>query len=101
MTVEKYKENYLNKCQNYPVRLYKPKEMAELLRCSLNYVYKLCSLGILKPMKTRCNPGKNNKYTRSFFTDLDIKRAIDFRFNLKAQERKIAERIRRGKRLRF
>lgn len=98
---EIYKESYLNRCRNYPFRLYTSKETAELLRCSVHYVYKLCSRGILKPIKSRCNPGKDSRFTRNFFTDEDIEKGINFRFNLKALEEKIRLRVVQGKRLRF
>jgi hypothetical protein len=58
-------------------------------------------MGILKPLKTRCSEEKNPKYTRSFFTDEDVIKAIIFRFDLKKDEQKIVERLKEGKRLRF
>lgn len=95
--MKQFKSDYLNHCKNYPIRLYTPREVAELLRCSVHYVYKLCSVGVMKPLKSRCTEGKTPKYTRSFFTDEDVIKAIDFRFNLEREE----EKIRKRKRLRW
>jgi hypothetical protein len=99
--MKQFKSDYLNRCQNYVIRLYSPAEVAELLRCSVHYVYKLSSAGVLKPLKSRCTEGKTAKYTRSFFTDSEVIKAINFRFDIKKEEQKILKRLKEGKRLRW
>ena len=95
--MEKKEINYLETSKHLPFRIYTPREVATMLRCSLQYVYKLTSQGILKPIKTRCSKGKQQKFTKSFFTDKDIIEAYKYRFNLKNEELKMLERLQKGK----
>ena len=93
--MEKKESSYFEKAKHLPIRLYTPKETAIMLRCGVQHVYKLCCLGVLKPLKARCVKGRQQKFTRSFFTDQDVKQAFEYRFGLGKQE---LERLKRGKR---
>jgi len=92
---EKKESDYLEKAKHLPIRLYTPSEVATLLRCSPTYIYKLCCLGVLTPIKARCLKGKQQKFTRSFFSDEDIKKAYKYRFGFDEQALK---QLQKGKR---
>jgi hypothetical protein len=68
-------KTYLEKSSNYITRFYNSHEMMELLRISASTFYTKLNRKVIFPFKF----GKtNNKMGRSFYTDIDVIKCIDF-----------------------